>query len=433
MKPKFYSKLVNRQPNMKASYFWFMMGTGISAVSSLFILMAVNRISGEFEAGVFSIGFATAQLMWSIGSFDTMTYQVTDVRNRFSFSDYHGFKLLLCLLMMVASVIDIYIIEKDIYLVDGLNSSKAKIALALCLFRAIDAFSNLFMSALQKEDRLDLGGMSFFIRILLSYGALIGSLAVTKDLLVSVLVGSAVSLLWVLCIEMPVTSAFIKLKPRFRLTNLKNLFLACFPLFLGLFVLNYIFNAPKYAIDKNFTENIQTYFNIIFVPASIINLLCAFIFKPLLTKLAHYWDKKEKKGFVSITFKLCLLIFGLTIVMLIGGYFLGTQLLSLFYGADVTPYKDALMVVLIGGGCYALVSMFCNILIVMRKQNLLLGGYVFSAISTYFIAPVLVKNYEIMGASLSFLVSMLLVFLFIFTIYLYSLKNFGESKGWKRK
>lgn len=424
MKPKFYTKLLNRQPNMKAQFFWNMMGTGVSSVASVIVLMAVTRISGEVEAGIFSIGFAIAQLMWSIGSFDTMTYQITDVRERFSFGDYHAFKLILCVVMMLVSWIYIFFFQPEF------TTYKIEIAMALCFFRAIDAFSNLFMSALQKKNRLDLGGMSFFIRVVLSYGILIGCLAVTKNLLLSIWIGSAINILWVLMIEMPVTAVFEKLKPVFRPKKLKDLFAACFPLFLGLFILNYIFNAPKYALDRYYTDNIQTYYNIILFPASIINLLCIFIFKPLLTSLAHLWNEKNKKKFVGVTLKLIALVTVFSVILILAGYFLGTPLLSMFYGVNVRPYTNALTVILVGGGLYALVSFIGNILVVMRKQSFLLAGYCIAAVSAYFISPPLVRQYEIMGAAFAYALPLLITFLFLMAVYIYCLKDFGRfEKG----
>lgn len=188
------------------------------------------------------------------------------------------------------------------------------------------------------------------------------------------------------------TVQFEQIKFDFSLVPLKKLLIECFPLFAASFLSLYIYNASKYAIDNYLTEDIQTYYNILFMPTFIINLFSEFAFKPLLTVLAELWLNNKIKEFISEIIILLKWIGVLTVVALIGGYFLGIPVLSFIYGIKLSYFKIEFMILLIGGGFGASVWLFNNILTIMRKQKGLLLGYLGTSIFTSIISPILTQK-----------------------------------------
>lgn len=67
--------------------------------------------------------------------------------------------------------------------------------------------------------------------------------------------------------------------------------------------MNYLNNAPKYAINTYYDETVQNSYNILFMPAFVINLLSLFVFRPLLTDLAKDWEGENIKEFTDIVKK----------------------------------------------------------------------------------------------------------------------------------
>lgn len=82
---------------------------------------------------------------------------------------------------------------------------------------------------------------------------------------------------------------------------------ACWPLFVSSFIMNYLNNAPKYAINTYYDETVQNSYNILFMPAFVINLLSLFVFRPLLTDLARDWEGENIKEFTDIVKKMMIL------------------------------------------------------------------------------------------------------------------------------
>ena len=70
-----------------------MMGSLTNAAASVILLMAVTRSCGAAVGGVFSIAFAIAQLMLTIGGYEMRPYQSTDVTEQFSFRHYFTSRL----------------------------------------------------------------------------------------------------------------------------------------------------------------------------------------------------------------------------------------------------------------------------------------------------------------------------------------------------
>lgn len=205
----------------------------------------------------------------------------------------------------------------------------------------------------------------------------------------------------------------------FNKQELVKLFISCFPLFIGSFLSLYIYNVPKYTIDHYLTENYQTFYNILFMPTFAINLISEFIFKPLLTDIAIWWNKDNVKKFVGYIIKLFAGITIITFFVLGGGYFFGNAILSFVYGVDLMKYKLELILLLIGGGFGAGVYLLFNVLTAMRLQLSLLIGYTVTALFITGLCPVMVRKYSLMGASITCLLSTILLFV-IFSITLIS-------------
>ena len=84
-------------------------------------------------------------------------------------------------------------------------------------------------------------------------------------------------------------SDFGKRKPVLKSTAVKGLFLALLPIFITLFLNNYIANAPKYAIDDVLGDEIQAIYGFLFMPSYAIGVVCNFIFNPIITTYAKLW------------------------------------------------------------------------------------------------------------------------------------------------
>ena len=178
----------------------------------------------------------------------------------------------------------------------------------------------------------------------------------------------------------------------------------------------YINDAPKYAINQMYPDEIQNIYNILFMPAFVINLFSLFVFRPMLVNLTKEWNDRNLNPFVKTVKYILLLIIVLTILAMGAAYLLGIPILQIIYGVDISGYRTELVLIMVTGGISALSTFMYYVITVMRIQKYLLVGYLSAFVIALFLPEVLVKKYIIAGAVYSCAASLIvltMVFLLI--------------------
>lgn len=389
---------LKKQVSNNEKVFWNMMGSMSNAFSTMILLIVVNRICGEAEGGVFSIGHAVGQLMLTIGSFEVRNYQSTDIKEKYTFAEYYGYRIITCIIMLFVSV--------GYVLINGYDFYKALIAVLLCIYRGIDAFSDVFQGMFQQKDRIDISGKMLCLKVVMSSIFFVIALVLTQNLLVAIIIMDIVSVVCCVLYDMRITKLVEKLKISLEMKAMKEIFIECVPLFVGAFMAMYIVNEPKYAIDKYLDLRQQNIFSIIFMPAFVINLFSLFVFRPMITTMAMAWEKSDKKSFVKMLLKALVWCLALTVLGVIGAMLLGIPVLELLYGVKLKEYRYVLLLIMIGGGGNALSTVFRYSLTVVREQYKTLWVYIITLGVTLMMAKFLIQNYALWGAGALYMISM---------------------------
>ena len=382
---------------------WNAAGSAVYALSSFLMLLIVVRACGEDEGGVFSMGYAIAQLMLTVGGFESLTYFATDAGNKFSYAQYLAFKIVTCALMVVVSIV--YVLSF------GFDAHKAAVAWALCAFRFFEALSQFWFGAFQKEERLDLGGFSSVWRSVIGIALFAGVLIPTGDVVLAVVVATASEAVWIACYDIPRLRKIVRVgKPDFSPKALGQLIWACLPLFVASFMAAYLNNICKYAIDATGTDQMQTIFNVLFMPAFVINLFLIFFMRPELTTMARSWLERNLGALKGIIGKLLIIAAGITVVVIIGCALIGIPVLELFYGIELDDYLVALLIAMLGGGFLSASNVFYNALVVIRTQHVVLVGYGIAIVVAVIIATPLVAGQGVLGACIAYCIACAVLF-----------------------
>ena len=329
----------------RQSVFWNMMSSGLNSIVSMLLLWVVTLLNGVSDAGIFSLGFSTSQMMLTIGNYGMRNYQATDVTNKYSIKVYEASRIVTNIIMMVSVLGFVWF--------EGYYFEKALITILLCLLKVTDAFDDVYGGYYQVKGRLDIAGKIMSIRIGAYVLGFILTLIFTHSLILSCLISIIISSI-VLIVLIHSTKIIIPLeKPSFQWNRIWNLLTECFPLCISAFLLIYMGNAPKYAIDTYLTAKDQAYYTYLFMPCFVTNLFVGFALQPLLVRLSKSWVHKEYRKFI----KLCGLIFAgaliISTIIIIGGAILGCPILSIVFGVSLSAYTNVLVVLLIGGAFFA--------------------------------------------------------------------------------
>ncbi len=104
-----------------------------------------------------------------------------------------------------------------------------------------------------------------------------------------------------------------------------------------------------------------------------------------------------------MVFRQFAMVSGFTIMTVIAGARIGIPVLSFIYGVDLLVLKREFLLLMAGGGAYALVSYLAVILTTIRMQNWLAGGFIIAAFIYYILGGVFVNRWDILGVTLLYL------------------------------
>lgn len=420
MKISFDSKATDKE-----KYIWNMLGSLSNAFSSLIFSIAVNRFFGSNSGGIFAFAYSNSQLMYTIGTLEVRPYQSTDVSEKYHYDTYFWLRMISCMVMIICSFV--------YTLCNPFSFEKSVAVLSLSGYRLMDAFSDLLAGRFQQKDRIDMSGKICFIRIIFCTIIFMITMIVSRNFVISciVLFVSSVVVLWFN--EFRVIYIEDRRKYDFDIKSVAGLFKEVLPLFIGSFVMMYINNASKYAINSMYSDEIQNIYNILFMPAFVINLFSLFIFRPLLIKMALYREQKQFNSLLKIILKMYLVIMVITALAVGASALLGIPVLSLLYNVNLNSYKIQLIFIMLCGGISALMTFAYYCITVLRQQKWLLIGYGAAFVTALLITRILVKMLCIDGAILAYAISIGMIFVIfsmvIFTIILKQMHEQKENKG----
>lgn len=411
---KIYHKyLLKKEYGLKENTLWYTLGNLCSSATSVLLMIIVTRVLGVNEAGIFAISYSIAQLMLTIGWFGTRSFQVSDVREEFSFSDYLNLKIILSIVILTGGIIYSICLRNYGY--------KLLVSALYCVLILGDVFADIFAGRFQQIDKLYLAGMSYTIRNICYCIIFLLSLLITKELIVGLCAAIVVSFTVLMVFDYPMIKETSIISFKVDFVKIVGLVRACFPLFISSFVTTFIMNIPKNAIEVTFSQNIQAYYNIIFTPSSLVNMFCMFIFVPLYTSIAKAWNDGEIKVFKKIIFRIVLMVFGLSAVVLIGGALLGIPILEFVYGVQLVEYKFPFLV-LVGAGCVnGLNTVWSYIFTVVRRQKYVLVIYVISLVFSQILITPLISRFGVTGASVDYLFGIVVICILFTVIFAFKI------------
>ena len=285
--------------------------------------------------------------------------------------------------------------------VNGYTGVEALTVFWILGYRMVEAVADVYSGLFQQRERIDISGKEMLMRSGISTITFTIILWLTDNLLYAAMTLTLTSLVIMLFYDLHMKKYFEPTPVHLEWRGILGIYNACWPLFVSSFIMNYLNNAPKYAINTYYDETVQNSYNILFMPAFVINLLSLFVFRPLLTDLAKDWEGENIKEFTDIVKKMMILIGALTIAACVGAYLLGIPILSLVYGVDLRAYRMELVIIMICGGLNAYVYCLYYVVTVTGKQIFLLLGYGAGLIFAVFLGSGFVKSLGMLGAALS--------------------------------
>lgn len=389
---------LNAEKTEGRSTFWNMTFCILSALQSSIMVMAVTRVSGAETAGIVSIAFATAYLMYTLGTYGVRNFHTTDSQNKYLYNDYRRLRILSCGLMAIGSLI--YCLGKNY------SGYKFIVVLLICLLKMVEVIEDLYHGEFQRSGRLDIAGQLGTLRLIGSYIIFFALLFITQSLIVSIAFVIVFSSMVAILTRYILTNFIAEKGILNGLNSIRELSTSCFPLFVMSFFSIYISNAPKYAIDIFLSESDQAYYAIISMPVFTINLLSGIIYRPKLLHMAELWNAGDSARFIKLILKEICVILAFSGMVISFGLTVGLKMLEIIYGVSLVTLKTDFFILLLGGGAVACYNFLTVCLTIMRKQVFVLAISACVMLAAWAISNPIVQYAGLTGASLLYLILM---------------------------
>lgn len=384
---------------------WNMLGSFLYAFASMALAMVAVQLAGEEQGGIFTFAFTTfGQQMFMVAYFGIRPFHITDVENRYSFGDYLHLRVMTCAAALAVGT--------GYILLNGYHREKALVIFFMVCYKVIDGFADAYEAEFQRGGRLYLTGKSNAFRTVLSVVTFSVTLYAVRDLVYASAAAAAAQVLGVFLFDAAVIPKLDNVDWGWSWEGSFGLMKSCSLLFASVFLDFYIFSAAKYAIERHMDDASMAVYGAIFMPTSVINLVAGFVIRPFLTKLSLYWEAGDKEAFAGVAKKLFLIILGLAILAVGGAALLGIPVISLLYPNlrnALSGCRLPLVLIIIGGAFNAWMNLFYYILVIMKRQRWIFGGYAAVCAVAAAVSPVAVVKAGILGGAASYLLLMVLL------------------------
>ena len=270
--------------NDTKNFIWNCIGLSFNCFNSLFFLIVVKLINGLDIAGIFTYAFSLCCLFYVVSTYYNRAYQVSDFNNKFSFNDYYTCRIIMSIISLILIILLSIISKFSLY--------KIIVILLIMIFRIIESISDCFYGYIQKKGELYKVGISQTLK------AIIGLIIfIILDLITNNIIFSIVSLI-IINIILLVFYDYKNYKNlkgenlKFYTNNFSRIFKICFDVFTFSFLSIYLANCQKYIFTYFVSNEIQTIFGIIIMPATILLIIMCF-FALRIEQIAGYYKCRK--------------------------------------------------------------------------------------------------------------------------------------------
>lgn len=399
----------------KKDYIWNSIGSFLQSAISPILLIVITRLNGVGDSGLFSFAMSLSVVFWAISLWGGRTYQVSDVKKEFSSGDYIVVRFISSLIVAVFSI--------SFCVLSGYDLIKTELIMVLVSFKILESIADSMYGVLQIHNRLYIVGISLTMKSV--FGFMLFTLVdiLTKNIIYGALSIFLVNIAVVIFYDIP----WMKYVESVGLTK-KNIMQAgkimkkTAEVFVVVFLTMFSLNIPRYFLDKYHYDQIG-YFGIMAMPITLLTLFISFVLQPNVVNLSELLKKKKIKEFTKIVSKIDFITFTLGILFIVSSYLIGIWVLNTVFGIDINNFRIDLTIMVIGAVANAFVSIYVNLLIILRRFK----GQFYTLLVTNILAVILsiylIDRLAMLGSVLVFMIISFLQAIILLFIYKRSLKN----------
>lgn len=402
------------------NFIWNAIGLTLNSFNSLFFLIAVKRINGLGESGIFTYAFALCTMLFYFSIFYNRTYQVSDYNKKYTFNQYFTVRIITIIISLLFVLLFSF--------VNHFNLDKTLIILFLMAFKCIEAMSECFYAVLQSNEKLYKTGISLTIKTVVGFILFVLVDLLSKSIVFSLIAYCLFNLLIMLIYDYNQMKKINITKIVLDKSKVKDIIMDTYALCIFTILCVYIINAQKYIMTYFSSNELQSIFGMIIMPGTIVSLLGNYILYPFVNKITNNLKEHKIKNIVKITIMICMILLIIGLLMLIILFFAGIPILNFIYAINLMEYKMAFLILFVGAILSAISIIISNVLTILRDNNRQLIIYAFVSIATTIASIILIKLNGILGASIAYCLSQVICLVLFIVLYIFDIKKLSKGE-----
>lgn len=344
--------------SLQMSMLWNSVGSFVYLLSTWAITVLVVVLSANLsDSGVLAAAMAVGNIVATITLFHVRPLQVASSIAGVETSDYVG--------MRFSSSFVAIAFAFFYSLVTVENSALIPVAL-YSLFKVVESFADVYYGVEQRNNRLDLVGISQLVKgpcVLLSFAV---GMMITKQLSFGILGMIVSSALVCLLFDMPSARKYDDVRPRFVAQTIIRLFKACLPGLLASLFITAVISLSRQVFGLRFGNEALGLYAAVSTPTAVIQALATYVYSPLFGPIGDAYRNGDGLKIISTLQKFCLALVALVAISVALSLVFGEFALGLVYGAEVAAGWRILPGVLICTGITAALNFYIDVLVIIR-------------------------------------------------------------------
>lgn len=337
------------------------------------ITVLVVLLSGYENSGVLAYAMSIGNIFLPIATFNLRTYQVSDLKRRFTEGEYIAFRFITVVIAFV------FIIPYTMATTSDLTWVLP--TLLYLLFKMDEAVCDVLSGISQKGERMDYIGISQFSRGVLIVVFFCFGLMVAQSLSIAILLMFVGCCFMTVLYDFPHARRFGSINVAIHFSKVRKLAAAGMPLVLSATFASMIVTYARQVFANQYGSTMLGYYAAVATPSVLVQAAARYLYCPALVPLASKWnDEAGLQGFmrylVRSSLYIALGVMGMAIALLA----LGPHLLRFVYGNEIEPYTSLLLGMVVGTGLNTFVYYFMDVLVIMRNLR---GSVIIGALGLF--------------------------------------------------
>lgn len=395
-----------KQNQLRNNVLYNTIGNIIYYISQYALMILATNISGAYVNGLVATAMTVAATCVTVCAYGMRSFQISDFSQQYSDITYLKSRVITLGVAALACTGFAFAVSY--------SAQQRIVILVYTLCRLSEGFVDVLHGYLQRAERMDLVGISFGVRGLASMLVFGLGLYVTQDVVVTLLVMTALNWLYVLVVDWPLsrkkaeftahtTDAAGQITPIGG--SVASLLWVCAPLAVYSFLNSAVGSVIKLYCERICGVEAFSDFNNIFGPVQILQVGAAYVFVPFMTFFAHAWVDKNKSRYLKALGIASLAMPALWVCGAVGAALLGQWGLRLLYGEEILASAALLQPSVLATVITTYVSILCYLLSMMRKMKDLIISNVVGILASFAFAAPMITAYGIYGAAYATIVA----------------------------